>query len=380
MTPFTVFQVNSPAQLKNRDNAPTDISDMQKKSNPGQFNWLCKLSSNTRASFLIITACTTMSACERNYTDVPTTARSAVQTPNWIGAETGPILPIVAAIDTGSRRVQLGKALFHDPRLSANNSISCASCHDIGAGGDDGLRVSTGVNGAQGEVNAPTVLNSALNFAQFWDGRAATLEEQAIGPIHNELEMGTSLPVVLRKLADDQQIVSAFNEAFDDGLTSKNLISAIASYEAALITVSSFDRYLLGEDDAISDTAKLGFEEFKKLGCVSCHQGQNVGGNMYQYFGIMGDYFADRGNITPSDFGRYNATGNPNDKFKFKVPSLRNVALTAPYFHDGSAATLEDAITVMVRYQLGRPINEVQVERIVAFLETLTGEIEDNLL
>ncbi len=333
------------------------------------------------ARLLIIAVSVILAACGQDNFASTAVSRSNVQAPHWIDdPAAGPILPITAEVDTSSHLVQLGKTLFHDTRLSADNSLSCSTCHDIEAGGDDGRQVSIGINRAEGDLNAPTVLNSALNFAQFWDGRATTLEEQAIGPIHDELEMGTNLPAVLKKLAADNRMVSAFDEAFDDGMTSANLLTAIASYEAALITASPFDHYLLGDVDAISETAKLGFDEFQKLGCISCHQGRNVGGNMYQYFGIMGDYFADRGNIRSSDFGRYNVTKNPVDKFKFKVPSLRNVAVTAPYFHDGSAATLDEAIAVMARYQLGRPINQAQVERIVAFLETLTGEIEDDLL
>ena len=291
-----------------------------------------------------------------------------------------PVAPIDAEIDVSDRRVQLGKRLFHDTRLSGDGTIACASCHAVSDGGDDGHRVSTGINGAQGDVNAPTVLNSALNFAQFWDGRAATLAEQAMGPIHNPVEMGSNLADVARKLAADAEIVAAFEAAYASGLTEHNIIDAIVTYEEALLTPGSpFDRYLLGDEKSMSEVAMRGFEEFQRIGCISCHQGKNLGGNMYQYFGIMGDYFADRGDVRQSDFGRYNVTGREEDRFKFKVPTLRNVALTAPYFHDGSAPTLEDAVQKMAHYQLGRPLSDTQLRQIVAFLRSLTGSVDDSL-
>lgn len=292
-----------------------------------------------------------------------------------------PILPIVPTEPDNPDEVLLGKQLFHSVKLSHDNTISCASCHNVSEGGDDGLVVSVGINGQLGKINSPTVLNSALNAFQFWDGRTATLEEQVQEPIHNPVEMGSNWQDVIKKLSRDQDIVSQFRRIYDDGLTQENIARAIASYERQLVTTDApFDNYLNGESDALTDQARQGYHLFKQMGCISCHQGKNVGGNMFQYFGIMGNYFQDRGNITESDYGRYNVTGKEEDRFKFKVPSLRNIAKTAPYFHDGSAETLEEAIRVMARYQLGRPISDDQVAKIKAFLETLTGHVRKELL
>ncbi|MCL2524771.1 MAG: cytochrome-c peroxidase, partial [Betaproteobacteria bacterium] len=273
------------------------------------------------------------------------------------------------------RRVALGKRLFHDPRLSADATISCASCHNLAAGGVDGLRFSIGIGGAVGNINAPTVFNSAYNLAQFWDGRAATLEEQAAGPIQNPIEMGATWPEVLNRLSQDDELVASFHSIYPDGLTAANLLNAIATFERSLITVNSrFDRYLRGDEEALSALEMEGYSRFREYGCVSCHQGMLVGGNMYQKFGVLGNYFAGRP-ASASDLGRYSVTHREEDRYVFKVPSLRNVALTAPYFHDGSAATLEAAVLVMGRYQLGLDLPENDVTAIVAFLTSLTGEL-----
>lgn len=224
------------------------------------------------------------------------------------------------------------------------------------------------------------MFNSGLNPFQFWDGRAPSLEAQVSDPVHHPLEMDSSWPEVIGKLEKEPGIKKMFNQFYSDGINAVNIAKAIAAFERRLITVSSpFDRYLYGKADAISEKAKSGYQLFKNMGCVSCHQGQNLGGNLFQYFGVMDNYFQDRGNIKKADYGRYNVTGKEEDRFKFKVPSLRNIALTAPYFHDASAETLGDAIRVMARYQLGRPITESQVDQIEAFLLTLTGEVEEEL-
>ncbi len=305
---------------------------------------------------------------------------SSVQSEEFFDSSAGPIRPIPQNIKLDPVRVALGKALFHDKRLSKDNSISCASCHSLDKGGTDNLPFSIGINGAVGGINAPTVLNSGFNFVQFWDGRSKTLEEQAAGPVHNPIEMGSNWTEVITKLSSDTWVVDQFNTLYSDGMTGINMQHAIATYERALITPNSpFDKYFLGDETAMTDEAIEGYFLFKDYGCVSCHQGINIGGNMYQRLGVMDDYFKDRGNLTKEDYGRFNVTGRESDKYKFKVPSLRNVSLTAPYFHDGSAKTLHDAVRVMTRYQLGKPVNEKHVHFLVAFLESLTGELEVSL-
>jgi cytochrome c peroxidase len=285
-----------------------------------------------------------------------------------------PIKPLPAKLNLDARKVSLGKLLFHDKRLSKDNSLSCASCHEISKGGVDGQQFATGIKGQLGPINTPTVLNSGLNFRQFWNGRAATLEEQAAGPVHNPGEMGSNWQEVFGKLGHDQAFMTQLKAVYPDGLQARNIQEAIATYERSLITPSRFDRYLLGEPSAIQEDEKQGYQLFKNYGCVACHQGMGVGGNMYQSFGVLGNYFKDKGKITDADLGRFAVTKNELDRHVFKVPSLRNVELTAPYFHDGSAKTLEEAIDVMFRYQLGRTAPATDKALIVKFLKTLTGE------
>ncbi|HEX6734195.1 MAG TPA: cytochrome-c peroxidase [Azonexus sp.] len=286
-----------------------------------------------------------------------------------------PILPLVPIEGLDPGRIALGERLFHDPRLSADLTVSCASCHNLTAGGVDGQRFSVGIGGARGGINAPTVLNAAYGIAQFWDGRAATLEEQAAGPIQNPIEMGATWSQVLTRLELDPEMLAGFRRLYRDGLTENNVLDAIATFERSLITVDSrFDRYLRGDRDALMRQEIDGYRRFREFGCTSCHQGMLLGGNMYQKFGVLGDYFAGR-TVTDNDLGRYNVTRRDEDRHVFKVPSLRNVAQTAPYFHDGSAATLEQAVLVMARYQLGRDLSAADNEAIVAFLRTLSGEL-----
>lgn len=287
------------------------------------------------------------------------------------------IEPLEPAHNENPAKVELGERLFHDARLSKDNTVSCASCHNVLEGGDDGRQFSVGIDGRIGSINAPTVYNLGSNVGYFWDGRAESLDDQISGPIHNPTEMASNWIEIVEKLKRDNSISVAFQNIYPEGLTAKNIRDAIVAYELALVTVNSpVDQYLRGDLDAISDEALRGFKLFNSMGCSSCHQGKNLGGNMYQVFGITGDYFADRGNVTKSDFGRFNITGKETDRYKFKVPTLRNVAETAPYFHDGSTTTLEEAIVVMARYQLGRPIDDTQVNQIRSFLESLTGEIQ----
>lgn len=291
-----------------------------------------------------------------------------------------PLLPLPEPPKFVAEKVELGQALFFEPRLSHDDSISCASCHDLNRGGSDRLRFSPGVGNALGNINTPTVFNAGLNFVQFWDGRAASLEAQAAGPVHNPAEMASSWPEVLAKLTADEKYRRAFSDLYPDGMTAANLVDAIATFERTLLTTNArFDRYLKGDDRAIGELERSGYLRFKDYGCASCHQGANVGGNMYQRFGVMADYFADRP-LTKADLGRFNVTGLEDDRHVFKVPSLRNVAVTPPYFHDASAATLADAVTIMGRYQLGRELTPEDVRAITAFLHSLTGEWQGRVL
>ena len=286
-----------------------------------------------------------------------------------------PITPIPKETELAAPKVALGEKLFNDPQLSHNNKVSCASCHSLALGGTDQLTRSVGINGQQGNINAPTVFNASYNFRQFWDGRAETLEEQIDGPTHAAAEMGSNWAEIIAKLRQAPEYVTAFAKLYPEGIQAQTIRDAIATFERSLTTPDSrFDQYLKGNQNALSPAEKEGYQIFKSYGCISCHQGVSMGGNMYQKFGVMGDYFKDRGKLTEADYGRYNVTKNEADKFIFKVPSLRNVALTSPYFHDGSAKRLEDAVIVMGRYQLGRELAPTEIAALVKFLQTLTGE------
>lgn len=285
-----------------------------------------------------------------------------------------PIKPIPLEAQLDARKVALGETLFNETRLSHDNTISCASCHDLAKGGTDGKAHSIGIQNAGGSINSPSVFNSGLNFKQFWDGRAATLEEQIDGPVHSVVELGSSWPEIVGKLRATDY-AARFATIYRDGIQPQNIKDAIAQFERSLITPNSrFDKYLRGDDSALTAEEKAGYRVFKSHGCTSCHQGMNVGGNMFETLGAMADYFADRGNVTSADYGRFNVTGRETDRFVFRVPSLRNVALTAPYFHDGSMARLEDAVKAMGKYQLGEPLPPADIAQIVQFLKTLTGE------
>ncbi|MBF0622419.1 MAG: cytochrome-c peroxidase [Magnetococcales bacterium] len=284
-----------------------------------------------------------------------------------------PIRPLPTKIVLNPAKVELGRQLFHDVRLSGDDTISCASCHSLTSAGVDNLVHSVGIRNQTGAVNAPTVFNSGYNFRQFWDGRAATLEEQAAGPIHNPIEMDASWARVLPKLRADADYVKAFSAHYSDGIQPKNIQDAIATFERSLITYSRFDRYLYGDTNAITEREKEGYRLFKSYGCIACHQGINIGGNLYQKLGFFGDFFADRGSITKPDLGRYNVTEQESDRHRFKVPSLRNIARTEPYFHDGSIPDLQTAVAIMARYQLGRSIPAEHVDLIITFLHALNG-------
>lgn len=282
-------------------------------------------------------------------------------------------LPAPAALDPA--KVALGKRLFSDTLLSGDRSMSCATCHPLDQGGADHKQFSTKVGGKPMAVNTPTVFNVGLNFKQFWGGRVETIEE--VSDIVIAGTMATPWDTVLERLRADPTYARDFAAAFG-GLSREAVNAALADFQRALIPRDSpFDRYLKGDGLALSPLALQGWRLFQDYGCISCHQGRAIGGNMFQRFGVMGDYFKQRGNIVEADWGHFNASKKEKDRFLFKVPSLRNVAQTAPYFHDGTALTLEMAIETMGEYQLGRPLEGVEIKALGAFLESLTGQLPE---
>ncbi|HEY1608924.1 MAG TPA: cytochrome c peroxidase [Paraburkholderia sp.] len=302
--------------------------------------------------------------------------RSAYATPGVAPAFANePVQPLPRSLPADPRKVALGMQLFHDPRLSADNTISCASCHSLANGGVDGKKVSPGVGGQLGSINAPTVFNAALNHQQFWDGRAATLQDQAGGPPLNPVEMASkSWDQIAGKLKQDPTFTEAFTKVYPDGWSGANITDAIAEFEKTLLTPSRFDAYLRGDTHALNSEELRGYELFKANHCATCHVGQNLGGQSFERMGRAEDYFAARGTReTEADNGRANVTQAPLDRHAFKTPTLRNIELTAPYFHDGSRTTLRDAVRDMARYQVGKSLPDADVDAIVSFLKTLTG-------
>lgn len=304
-------------------------------------------------------------------------AQTRAENPPTTLAPSEPVQVLTAPKDLDPWKVALGKRLFNDRRLSTNNKIACVSCHNLAHGGANRTAVSVGIGDRKGDLNAPTVFNASLNVAQFWDGRAATLEDQVDGPVHHAAEMGSDWTEIIGKLKQDESYAQQFDELFEDGITATNIKNAIADFERSLITDGSrFDRYLMGESDALTDSEKEGYQLFKDLGCASCHQGANVGGNLFVKFGVWDNYFADRGALTNADLGRYNVTGRDRDRHVFKVPSLRAAAATPPYFHDGSQETLEGAIFIMAFYQLGISLTPEKVDHLAGFIRSLIGNID----
>ncbi|BBP72659.1 cytochrome b6 [Pseudomonas sp. Seg1] len=288
-----------------------------------------------------------------------------------------PLKPLPKVEQQDARRVELGRRLFHEPRLSINNTLSCSSCHQLDKNGADSRAFSLGFDGKPVAFNTPSVFNAALNFRQFWDGRVETLEQQSNVVITSPHEMGSDWSTVVERIASDADYRRDFAAAYPGGVSKANIQQALASFERTLLTPDSrFDQYLSGNTDILTLEEKYGYQRFKDYGCIACHQGVNIGGNMFQKFGVFGDYIADRGHPTEADQGRFNVTADEADRAVFKVPSLRNVALTAPYFHDGSAPTLERAVDVMFQYQLGRMPSDEDKALIIQFLQTLTGRWE----
>lgn len=291
-----------------------------------------------------------------------------------------PIGPLMKNENLDPKKVALGNQLFHDTRLSGDNTISCASCHDLNKGGTDQAASSLGIRGQVGPINAPTVFNAVHNHKQFWDGRAANLEEQAGGPVTNPLEMGAAWDQVLNTLQKDTQLVQTFSALYPDGLTQKNILNAIATFEQSLVTPNSkFDLYLRGNENILSEQELHGYELFKQS-CISCHAGQNLGGLSFEKLGAKTDYFSKDRLPNESDMGRFNVTKDQSDKHKFKVPTLRNIAQTHPYFHNASAKTLEEAVAIMAKHQTTKKFSTAEIGDISAFLRTLTGEYKGLLL
>jgi cytochrome c peroxidase len=282
-----------------------------------------------------------------------------------------PIQPIEPAVVADPAMTELGKKLYFDPRLSKSGFISCNSCHNLSMGGSDNLRTSIGHNWQEGPINSPTVLNSRMNVAQFWDGRAKDLQEQAGGPIANPGEMAFTHELAVGVIESIPQYVAEFTGVFGSPEVNIDRITkAIAAFEETLVTPNArFDRWLAGDARALSDLEVAGYHLFKSSGCSMCHNGPAAGGTSFRKMGLVEPYHT--GN--PAQ-GRAAVTGRDADRFNFKVPTIRNVELTYPYFHDGAADTLAQAVDVMGRVQLGRRFSDDENARIVAFLRTLTGE------
>ncbi len=287
-----------------------------------------------------------------------------------LAAADEPIQPIKPPASINIGMVELGKKLYFDPRLSKSGIMSCNTCHNLSMGGTDNIPTSVGDKWQQGPINAPTVLNSSLNLAQFWDGRAADLKAQAGGPIANPGEMAFTHTLAINVLESIPAYVREFKLVFGkDKIDIDQVTTAIAEFEKTLVTPNSrFDQWLLGNKTALTKEELEGYKLFKDVGCIACHNGEAVGGNSFQKMGLVEPY---KGNMPD---GRAAVTGKDADRFNFKVPTLRNVELTYPYFHDGAANTLTEAVDVMGRLQLGKKFTKDENAKIVAFLKTLTGD------
>ncbi len=314
--------------------------------------------------------------CEGDPTPPP--ASSTPAPPPAPAPEPNPHASLFAALPAApatasAARIDLGRMLYMDKRLSKNHDIACASCHPLDGFGADGQPTSPGHKGARGTRNSPTTLNSALNVAQFWDGRAATLADQAKGPVLNPVEMAhkdeASVVIILQTIPG---YVTAFAAAFPDAdppLSYDTMAEAIAVFEAGLVTPSRFDAWLSGTPDALTEAELVGLDTFVRTGCTACHAGVGIGGASYQKLGLVKPY-------PTADEGRFAVTGEEADRFVFKVPSLRNVAQTGPWLHDGSVTDLGEMVALMARFQLGKELQQDEIGAIVTFLGSLTGELD----
>ncbi len=283
-----------------------------------------------------------------------------------------PIRPLPLSSGAHPARAALGRVLFHDLRLSRDNNQSCASCHQLARGGADTRALSLGAGGVANRFNTPTVLNSTLNFRQSWTGAHSTIDGLLEHVISRPNGLASSWEIVASRLTGDVAMTNHFASVYGEEVSPALLKDALGQYLKSLTTPSRFDRYLRGDKAAISIDEKAGYARFKSFGCVSCHQGINVGGNMYQRFGAMREPAA--GAPIALDQGRFALTGRESDRRMFRVPSLRNVELTAPYFHNGSVATLDEAVEAMFKYQLGRDASPADKALVVRFLKTLSAE------
>jgi cytochrome c peroxidase len=298
--------------------------------------------------------------------------------PDMTLASGEPITPIPLYTDYNVAKAELGAKLFAEPRLSHDTSHSCASCHQLDNGGAQGTALVRTENNVLQIVNTPTVFNASYNYRHGWFGSGRTLEDQ-VGTLLRYMATnarGENLqPIITERVDQDSGYHADFTRLYSKGVTLENLTDAIAEFVRSLATPNArFDRYLRGDKNAITDDEKQGYALFKEYGCISCHQGINIGGNLYQKFGIFYKYFEARGNNVAADNGRYNITGRQEDMHLFRVPSLRNVELTAPYLHDGEAETLDKVVEIMGRAQLGKSLGSSDIDLIVKFLKTLTGE------
>lgn len=312
------------------------------------------------------------------------TAEEASILSEWIREKRGhegAICALPDRVDYDEAKARLGEKMYNDKRISLDGTISCATCHILEQGGvsNPKYRTSEGINGQFGGITAPTVYNAVFNVRQFWNGRAADLKEQAAGPPANPVEMGDQTwDQIVARLSQDNALVAEFKALYPEGLTQSTVTEVIAEFEKTLVTPNSrFDLYLKGDKNALTAEEKAGYELFQKNACATCHSGVAMGGLSFERLGIFGNYFADR---TPEiaynadDDGLKGFSGNEADLHKFKVPTLRNIALTAPYFHDSQYKTMEEAVSAMARYELGRELSEQDVKSIVAFMHTLTGK------
>jgi cytochrome c peroxidase len=300
----------------------------------------------------------------------------------WAAADSNePVTPIQPVERLDAAKVELGRKLFHDVRLSHGDVVACATCHRLETGGDDGQVRSRGADGRPLDFNTPTIFNVAISFRLNWRGNFRTLEEQNESVLLNPRIMNTTWAELLAKLRGDRDYSKSFLAVYGGAPTAGNVLNALATFQRSLLTPNSrFDRRLRGDHTAISPEEERGYQLFKSYGCVACHQGVNLGGNLFQRFGVFHDPFAQREFTTESDLGRFSVTGVEGDKHVFRVPSLRNVAVTAPYFHNGEVASLMQAVEIMAQSQLGRELPAEDIDRIVQFLHTLTGEYQGRSL
>jgi len=300
-------------------------------------------------------------------------------------------IPIPSDNPMSADKIELGKQLFFDARLSKNGTVSCSSCHNVMSGGEDNRTASVGIEGKVGTRSSPTVWNAAFQSVMFWDGRAKDLETQAKGPLTNPIEMGMpNHDFVVQRIKQIPGYVSSFEKVFKskDSLTIDNLAKAIAAYERTLISMNSpYDKFIAGNKSALTSEAQKGFETFKSVGCISCHSGTNFSGPtlpqgiaFFQKFPMIPNQDLEQKYNFSADGGKFQVTKIESDRNLFRVPTLRNIALTAPYFHNGAVKDLNEAIRVMAKLQLGKDLSANDVKSISSFLKSLTGEFPKQAL